>query len=198
MKYPFLLLLFLASVLAESPYMTAVLADDTWVQLSDCMVVNKTTTFSVSVFTESTEVTTGLQLICPINLSEEPTEFEYEPVKNTEFILRGHVDTCLPNEGGFYYQYNTTKDSSVPENEIYGTAKTDGNGFITWNIKRPWEATTTLRSLIIHGDKNSVYEGRLICGNLKWNKDKTKDGVLSSSISLVSMLVVGLLFIMFV
>lgn len=73
-----------------APYMTAVLADDTWVQLSDCMVVNKTTTFSVSVFTyratrghwfssrESTEVTTGLQLICPINLSEEPTEFEYE------------------------------------------------------------------------------------------------------------------------
>lgn len=53
-------------------------------------------------------------------------------------------------------------------------------------------------SLIIHGDKNSVYEGRLICGNLKWNKDKTKDGVLSSSISFVSMLVVGLLFIMFV
>lgn len=46
---------------------------------------------------------------------------------------------------GFYYQYNTTKDSSVPENEIYGTAKTDENGFITWNIKRPWEATTTLR-----------------------------------------------------
>ena len=96
--------------------------------------------------------------------------------------VRLHANRCYPEQGGLYYRYNNTIEYGEQENEIVGTRATNMDGFLDFQIKRPWEMEVgDEQSIVI----TSASEGILLCMNLNWTR---VDGAFSSAVGMVSLL----------
>ena len=98
--------------------------------------------------------------------------------------VRLHANRCYPEQGGLYYRYNKTIEYGEQENEIVGTRATNMDGFLDFQIERPWEMEVgDEQSIVI----TSASEGILLCMNLNWTR---VDGAFSSAVGMVSLLAV--------
>ena len=101
--------------------------------------------------------------------------------------VRLHANSCYPEQGGLYYRYNDTIGYGEQENEIVGTRATDEQGFLDFDIMRPWEMEVSNEQSVVI---TSAADGILLCMNLNWTR---VDSALSSAIGMISLLsVLGL------
>ena len=98
--------------------------------------------------------------------------------------VRLHANRCYPEQGGLYYRYNNTIEYGEQENEIVGTRATNVDGFLDFQIERPWEMEVSNKQSIVI---TSASEGILLCMNLNWTR---VDGAFSSAVGMVSLLAV--------
>ncbi|KAK8791024.1 hypothetical protein WA158_005655 [Blastocystis sp. Blastoise] len=178
---------------------TASIKEAYWIPFTTEIAVNTAYgNFTLDVTQSTTHLGLDLFIVEDANAGTAETLPNLVPLENTSLLLRGHIDTCIPNQGGYYYQNDPSQDCDIPENEIWGEAKTDETGRISFVINRDWPTSTTMRSLVIHSVGDETDKGRLLCADLIWKSNESRDGALSSSITFVSFIIAGLFVFMMI